>query len=162
MRLALSLLAVSVSLIAISPAMSGEQGNPIESQSKQHFTVSCRWSERHDGVDSVACRTLTVIDGEKGSIVDTTETPVVTKGMKIDVMVKGRQPDGATVQVELEKSELTTVDTITYSTIETKCVSDFVKFGKALIVPIGEKLADGTIPHLEIVVSVRTPSQPKK
>lgn len=193
MRLALNTFVILGSLIAASPAMSGERGSPIGAQSKQQYTVFCRWIKQQD--EFLACPALTVSDGEKGSISDTSQSPFVTgvtpltdpnnpkafvqlqphivvldEGMKIDLIVVGKQPDGASVDITVEQSKITKVDTkqISSSTtiqlpsveIAKKRVFDFVRFGEPFVVPLGEKRADGTMPRLEIVVAVGKNAQP--
>jgi len=174
--------------------MSGEQGKPVESQSKQRYTVSCSWIKRHAGVDENDSRTLTLFDGEKGSIDDTYQSPfvigvrlpnpkeqvpqpyivVLHEGLKIDLLITGFQPNGVTMDVTVEQSQITKVDTkqinadkkttvqIPSVDIQKKRIFDFVKFGEALVVPTGEKLADDKISRIEIVVGLGENIQPSR
>ncbi len=224
MRLALILPTLSVSLIAASVALPGEQGSPmvsrpeppgpvthrwikqpneplpypgeqgrpIVSRPKQRYTVLCRRIKQHD--ESLAYPAITVTDGAKWSISDISQSPfvigvtrvtdpitkavtqrphivVLEDGMKIDLIVAGRQADGATVDVTVEQSKIAgevaikecspgTRIQIPSVDIEKKRVFDFVKFGEAFVVPLGEKRAKGTRSRLEIVVAVGEPKPP--
>lgn len=185
MYLSQSLLAVSVALISALPTMAGEEDRPAESQPKQSYTVYCRWIKQHD--EFLAFPPLSLSDGKKGSISDTTQSPFVTgvtlvtnpktkplvgrphivvleDGMKIDLIVAGRQAEGATVDATVELSKITKVDAkrinsnttiqIPSVDIRKKRVIDFVKFGETFVVPLGEEPANGKMPRLEIVVAV--------
>jgi len=181
MRDAASFLVVSAALIGTLPSMAGEESSPVGFQPKQRYTVRCRWIREHD--DYLDCPALTLCDGARGSICDTSQSPFVTgvtrstgpayanqphivvldEGLKIDLIVSGRQPHGASVDVTVEQSKITRVDTkpidsdtwiqIPVVDIRKKRVFDFVEFGSPLVVALGEKHAGGTVPRLEIVVS---------
>ncbi len=177
----LEMFALSVSLIATSPAMCGEE-DAVGSQPRSRYTVLCRWIDKRD--EYLAYPAVVLAEGEKGNISDTTQHPFVTaltrvtapdtkefalqpqitvldEGRKIDLIVSGRQPHGASIEVTVEQLKVTEgtrqIDETT--TIHAPCVNvmkkrvfDFLRFGEPLVVPLGEKRADGTMACLEVVV----------
>ena len=74
----------------------------------------------------------------------------------------GRQANGVTMNVVVERSEITDVEVkktgpetfvqVPHLDTRKKRVIDFVKFGEALRIPTGEKGADATTPRVELVV----------
>ncbi|MHB1033827.1 MAG: hypothetical protein ACYC35_02460 [Pirellulales bacterium] len=87
---------------------------------------------------------------------------VIDEGTKIDMTVAGRQPNGATVDVTVEQTRINKVDIkkcdpgtclqIPSVATRKRRVIDFVRFGDTLVVPMGEKLANGRTPRVEIFV----------
>jgi hypothetical protein len=181
MRLALGL-CVAVSLIA-SAAMAEEGGGSEEAKVKPWYTVFCRWIKQPD--DFVAFPPLTLVEGEKCGVHDGSRRAFVTgatlethpnakghalrpkivvlfEGIKVELTVAGRQPNGASVDATIEQSTITRVDAkkcnqwatvqVPKVATQTKRVLDFVEFDSPLVVPLGEKNAAGISPRLEIIV----------
>lgn len=191
MRLVGTLVGVSALLVVVSSAQAREPGLPGQGQAKDRYTVHCRWIKENDAI--VAFPALSLADGERGTLSETSQSPFVTavtpvtgpntkeaaqlphivvldEGMKIDVMVMGRQPGGVSVDVTVEESQITAVDvklvspqtSVQAPSVDTrkKRVFDFAKFGEPLAVFLGKNPAKGAAPRIELVVAVRENVRP--
>jgi hypothetical protein len=174
MYLAASAVIVSMLLGAL-PQTTGEE---TESQPTRQYTVLCRWVDADDNV--VVGPKLTLSEGEKGNVSIGSRSPfvvgitadedgakkpliaVIDEGTTIEVTAVGQQANGVTVNVVVEQSEITSVETkktgpgtfvqAPHVDARKKRVVDFVKFGEILTVPTEEKRADGTTPRVELAV----------
>lgn len=171
-----SLLAVSTFLAGSLQATLGDEKNPDRSSPKR-YGVLCRWIDA-DGAMVMAPK-LDLSENQKGTVSNTTPSPFVTgvtpegtaqrphivviqDGSWIEVTVAGRQPDGATIDVTVERSKIGNVETkkiapnstvqIPHVDISKKRVIDFVKYGEILSIPLGEKGSQEAASRVELVI----------
>ena len=121
MNLAASAIAVSMLFGGFHPTL----GEKAESPSPQPYSVLCRWVDADNSV--VVGPRLLLSEGEKGNVVAGSQSPFVIgittdeSGAKkpqiavihentIEVTPVGRQPNGVTVNVVVEQSEITEVE----------------------------------------------------
>ena len=176
-RMLAQLLVVSISIVGIVQATRGGQSGSDAGQSKPSYQVVCRWIDAKGNV--VIAPKQTLPDSKTGSFSSSSETPfvigvdpvgcclmphisMIDEGMKVDVTVAGKQSDGATVDIVLEQSKVTDVEKREtaphifiqepHVSINKKRIIRFVKFGQVLVVPMGEKSADGMASRVELVL----------
>jgi hypothetical protein len=186
MRLVLGLSGVFLAVVAASAAAPAK---PAASQAEKQYTVAFRLHPSNEKGDPLAKSltnpTLMVLDGKRASVSDRSQTPFVAgifavtdpsakqaaeqpyivvfeEGTKIEVIVTGRQFNGATVDVTVELSKIVDVKekkigpgtVLQIPTAETykKRVVDFVNFGETLVVPLEDKGPKEARARLEMVV----------
>lgn len=185
MRLVTSMLVGAIlSMVATLQTASGEQEKPITVQPEGDcYVVSCRFiNEKGEVLHSPS---LVLRDGQEGCVSDLRQSPfvvgvkrlihpenglilkhphivVLNDGLKATLTVTGQQPDGAVVDVTVERSKIGKVDTKQIdsdTTLQAPCfdackkrVIDFVKLGETLVIPSGEMNDDERTHRVEIVV----------
>lgn len=170
----LAAIAITVSMLLGSTAVGAE----TESLPAQQYSVLCRCVDA-DGNVVVGPR-LTLFEGEKGNVAVGSQSPfvigistdedgakrpqiaVIEEGTTIEMTAVGRQANGVTMNVVVERSEITDVEVkktgpdtfVQVPRLDTrkKQVIDFVKFGEILTIPTGRKRVKGTTPRVELAV----------
>ena len=186
MRFTMNALVLSLfSIVIAMPRALGQVEQPTASLQGQRCAVSCRFINE-DGI-TLNAPTLLLRDGQEGFVSDLKESPFVTgvtqvidretkevvrmphivvlpDGTKVTVAVAGQQPNGASVDVTVERTKIGKVDikqidpdtTLQIPHIDTykKRVIDFVRFGDKVVIPSGEKNTNARTPCVEIVVKI--------
>ncbi len=185
MRLVMKVLVLCLlSVIAATLPALGELPKPTASRPTEGYAVSCRFIDEKDRTSTSP--TLFLRDGQEGFVSDLRQSPFVTgltrvtdqetgevvrnphivvlkEGTKVTVAIAGQQPNGAVVDVTVERSKIANLNskkldpdtTVQLPHVDTcmKRVIDFVRLGDTLIVPCGGKDANARTPRVEIVVT---------
>lgn len=129
MRLVLCKLALSTFFLVGLQATAGEETRLKAVSPRPQVTILCRWIDGQGNL--LLSPKLTVPDGQKGFVADTTQSPfvvgvtpvgeegkaqqpnivVLDEGTRVEVAIKGRLAHGASVDVIVERSKITEVGT---------------------------------------------------